>query len=216
MDSSQQHLAQISIETENNFSSSSHAIDTIAYEGRKVQPISKYEIPHRYNKDYLRILPVNTSTYYVYWEASDQMLLGNNIDLNKKELRLRLLDSNGNLLHEFSSKFALGEYFVNEIIEDMDIYVKMGIMNGNDFIELLSSNTIHTFSTQLKWPSPQSEVWIKKEKGWTEIIRSTMQHFALGMSSDQYLEEIERLKSLSSVSQERLSSTSHIKGKNNG
>jgi hypothetical protein len=53
---------------------------------------------------------------------------------------------------------------------------------------------------------------MKKTKGWTEIIRSSMQHFTLGMSSSKYIEEIEKLKSYEEFEKDNLSSYSIHKG----
>ncbi len=210
----EQTISLKSIEIENDFSSTSHTIDTMACETTKEK--SNVTIPDSYNKNYLRLLPVNTSTYYIYWEISDSLLHNHNLNLQKESLLFIVEDLKQNSLYQFTSNFGLGEFFMNHLFEDNDIYIKMGFIRDNKFIELLRSNVIHTFSTQLHYPALHNEVWIKKEKGWTEIIRSTMQHFTLGVSSAKYVEETQRLKQFSKIDEERLSSSIFHKENTNG
>lgn len=212
MSSKTQDLVNESIEVQNDFSSSSHVIDTLAQEVNERK--KEFEIPSKYDKDYLRIVLVNTSKFYIYWEVSEHTLQKYNINLHKSKLAFKVLNGN-NQLYSFESNFALGEYFLKQKIEDLDIKVKMGFFRGSDFIELLSSNTIHTFNTKIKLPDKHEEVWIKKSKGFTEIIRSTMTHFTLGMSSSKYMEEIKKLKEFEEFEKQKNSSFSLHKGNKN-
>ncbi|RXK13446.1 hypothetical protein CP965_06495 [Halarcobacter mediterraneus] len=212
MSSKTQDLLNKSIEVDDSFSSSSHTIDTLAQEVDEQK--LKFTIPSRYNKDYLRIVLVNTSKFYIYWEFSDFTLEEYGINLQKDKLYFKVINE-GNELYSFDSKFALGEYFLKEKIEDLDIQVKVGIYRNSKFIEILASNTIHTFNTKIKLPTKDSEVWINKTNGFTEIIRSTMTHFTLGMSSSKYVEELERLKEFEQYEKESLSSSSFINGGKN-
>lgn len=216
MHKSNQDLARKSISIENDFSSTSHAIDTITYDNPN-EEVNKFPIPSRYNRDYLRLLPVNLSTYYIYWEVSDQTLQQNQLDLNHDQLIFKIYHGE-RIVFEFTSSFALGEYFLDQTFEDRDIHVSIGFPKDNVFTELMHSNTVHTFSNQLKWPSPEDEIWIKREKVWIDMLTSTMQSQMMGggISSAQYIEEIERLKQLSRVNEEQFSSSSLHKGAENG
>lgn len=213
MNENAKKLINESLEIEDDFSSSSHIINSIASEIIPMQ--NSYDIPVRYNKNRLVILLVNTTSYYIYWEVDDNTIEGNNIDLNKDKLYFRLYDINGELLNTFESSFALGEYFIKEQFEDLDIYVKLYILKDDKLVELLTSNTIHTFSTTIKIPDEEDEIWIKRTKGWTEIIRSSMQHFTLGMSSAKYVEEIEQLREFDGYDKQNQSSYNLHKGKEN-
>jgi hypothetical protein len=185
-------LVKESMKLENDFSSSSHVIDTLVKEGEPV--VQEYKIPDRYNKDTLRILMVNTEKYFVYWEVSDQTLAKNNIDLGKDKLYFKVFNTDNQELYSFESSFALGKYYVKRPFENMNVYVKVGLTKEDDFIELITSNTVHTFSSQVNLPSSEDEVWIRKKMGWTEVIRSTIEHSQQGVSSAKYIEEMEKIK----------------------
>ncbi len=185
-------LVKESMKLEDDFSSSSHVIDTLVEEGEPV--VQEYEIPDRYNKDTLRILMVNTQKYFVYWEVNDETLSKNNIDLGKDKLYFKVYDSNNQELYSFESSFALGKYYVKRPFENMNVYVKVGLTKEDDFVELITSNTIHTFSSQINLPSSEDEVWIRKKMGWTEVIRSTIEHSHEGVSSAKYVEEMEKVR----------------------
>jgi hypothetical protein len=185
-------LVKESMKLENDFSSSSHVIDTLVKEGEPV--VQEYKIPDRYNKDTLRILMVNTEKYFVYWEVSDQTLAKNNIDLGKDKLYFKVFNTDNQELYSFESSFALGKYYVKRPFENMNVYVKVGLTKEDDFIELITSNTVHTFSSQVNLPSSEDEVWIRKKMGWTEVIRSTIEYSEQGVSSAKYIEEMEKIK----------------------
>jgi len=185
-------LVKESMKLENDFSSSSHVIDTLVEEGEPV--VQEYKIPDRYNKDTLRILMVNTQKYFVYWEVSDETLTKNNIDLGKDKLYFKIYDTNNQELYSFESSFALGKYYVKRPFENMNVYVKVGLTKEDDFVELITSNTVHTFSSKINLPSSEDEVWIRKKMGWTEVIRSTIEHSHEGVSSAKYVEEMEKVR----------------------
>ncbi len=213
MDSKTNELIKSSLEEEHSFSSNSHILETFVTEGEP--PVADYEIPSRYNKDTLRMLFVNTKKYFVYWEVSDKTLEDNGLDLTKDKLLFKVYDISGNELYIFESSFALGDYYIKEEFENMDIFVKLGFNENDKFIELQTSNVIHTFSSKINLPDENSEEWIKKSYGWSEVVRSTIHHYS-GVSSASYVEEIERLKHFTDEEEQRLSSLSIHEGNNNG
>lgn len=202
-------LVKKSMENENDFSSSSHVIDTLVTEGEP--PVTEYEIPTRYDKDTLRLLLVNTEKYFVYWEVSDKTIQENNIDLNKDKLHFRIYNTKGDELYNFDSSSAFGDYYVKSKFENMDIMITAGIVIDGEFKEIMNSNVVHTFSSKINLPSEEDEIWTKKRVGWTEVIRSTMEHFDQGVSSAKYVEELERLKHFTQEEEKRFSSSSIIK-----
>lgn len=207
-------LVKNSMELENDFSSSSHAIDTLVSEAEP--PASIYTIPDRYNKDTLRVLLVNTKKYYVYWEISDKTLEENNLDLSKEQLYFKVSDKEGNELFEFSSSFALGEYFVKLQFENMKIDVKVGRKVENNFKEIFNSNVVHTFSSQINLPTEEDKLWAKRNLSWTELVYSTVKETSLGTSSAEQVKELERLRHFSLMDEEKLSSSSLHKSSQEG
>ena len=211
-----ENLIKESLENENDFSSATHVIDNlVAVDKPKA---AEYEIPARYNKDTLRIVLVNTEKYFVYWEVSDKTLEEKGIDLTNEKIYFKVDDLDGNELYSFESSFALGDYYINKKFENIDILVKAGVVKYGEFIELLSSNVVHTFSSKVNFPSPEEyEELLKKGYSWTEIIRTTMEHFDKGTSSAKYVEELERLKHfIQEEAKGAVSSSSSHLGKSNG
>lgn len=213
MKTDSENLIKESLKNENDFSSASHAVDNFVTEAKPSE--NEYEIPSRYNKDTLRIILVNTEKYFVYWEVSDETLNQRSIDLNSEKLYFKIDDINGNELYSFDSSFALGDYYINSKFEDMDILVKVGILQDGEFKELFSSNVIHTFSSTIKFPSQHEyESLLSKGYSWSEIIRTTIEHFGSAGSSSKYVEELERLRNfIQENEKDKSSSTTLLKGK---
>jgi len=198
-------LVKSSMEIENDFSSTSHVIDTLVSEGEP--PATVYNIPSRYNKDTLRVLLVNTKKYYVYWEISDETLEKQGLDLSKDKIYFKVKDKEGNELFEFDSSFALGEYFVKLQFENMKIEVSVGRKVEDKFVALFDSNKVHTFSSKMNLPSKEDELWAKRNLSWSEIVHTTVKESVLGTSSAQQVRELERLRHFTLMDEQRLSST---------
>jgi len=213
MKTDSENLIEQSLKNENDFSSASHVVDNFTSEAKPIE--TEYQIPDRYNKDTLRIILVNTEKYFVYWEVSDKTLSEKNINLDKRKLYFKIVDLKGNELYSFDSSFALGDYYVNSKFEDMDIAVKVGILeNDGSFKELFGSNIVHTFSSKINFPSnDEYEQLIKKGYSFSEIIRTTIEHFDKRGSSLTYFEEVERLKNFINEGEKLSSSSIHMKGK---
>ncbi|QKF83234.1 DUF4912 domain-containing protein [Halarcobacter ebronensis] len=209
-----ENLIKESLENENDFSSATHVIDNLVAVNKP--KATEYKIPERYNKDTLRIILVNTEKYFVYWEVSDKTLAEKSIDLNKEKLYFKVDDINGDELYSFESSLALGDYYVNSEFENKDIFVKAGVIKNGEFIELISSNVIHTFSSKINFPSQEEyEELLKKGYSWTEIIRTTIEHFDMGTSSAKYVQELERLKHFIQEEEKDKFSSSSFLGKSN-
>ena len=161
---------------------------------------------------------VNTEKYFVYWEVSDKTLDNEKINLDNEKLYFKIDDINGNELYSFDSSFALGDYYINSKFGDMDILVRVGVMENGSFKELFSSNVIHTFSSKINFPSQEEyEALLSKGYSWSEIIRTTVEHFDSVGSSSKYVEELERLKTfIEENEKEKVSSSTNLKGNING
>lgn len=212
MKANETELIKKSLEFEDSFSSSAHALDSLAKEAKDIPP-TQYDIPSRYNKNRLKVLMINPRSYYVYWEISDELLEKYSIDLNIEKLIFKVFDKLGNHLFDFDSSFALGEYYLKEKFENQDIYVELGINKEEEFVKILESNNVHTFSSQINLPDENDEIWIRKNMNWSEIIKTTVRDSGDGISSAKFVEEIKRIKEYedSEILKNNLSSSSLVK-----
>ncbi len=213
MDVSTHEIATKSLEVENDFSSASHALSTMVYETTQ-EATETYTIPTRYYKDTVTLLAANTNTYYVYWEIIEATLQSYNLDLYKQKLCFRVENTQGQSLVEFESPFDLGEYFFTINAEDMDICVKMGLIRDNQFVEIMHSNVLHTFSSTIKLPDFSNEVWLEKNPSYMKIIQSHLEEINNVESSTSNIKQFERLLFFSDMLEKRKSSSSFL-GLNN-
>ncbi len=187
-----------------SFSSSTHAIETISFDS--TQAVQKeYPIPQRYYKDQLVLLPINSKKFYIYWEFTNNLLEQFEIKY-ATQIKIKVIDSQSNTIKEIDCLGEVGEYFVNDLQYTTKIRVVAGYYKDDTFIEIMYSNKIGAFNTQINYKEEDKLVYLKKEKGFTEIIRASLQHFTIGMSSASYVKEIERLQEVSKSSQNRFSS----------
>jgi len=199
MKENSKHLLDESRKLEESFSSTAHAIDTMAQEAPK-EGIRDYPIPSRYYKNRVTLLPVNQSKYYLYWEITDETLKAHNIDLNSEQLHFRIYDANG-MLYSLSSSFSVSEYFIKGVFENRKIYAKAGYMKDGAFKELFASDWVQTFSSQINLPSPDDEIWMRRGGMWSELISSSIEHLEFSGSSAKYIKELERLRFLTQMSE---------------
>jgi len=189
---------------ENSFSSSTHSIEIISFDS-KPEAQKEYHIPDRYYKNQLVLLPINSKKFYLYWEFTDTLLQEYHLE-NATQLTIKVIDTEGNTIKNIACLGEVGEYFVNDLKYTTKIKVVAGYYKDDLFIEIMHSSEIGTFNTKINYKDENNLVYLKKEKGFTEIIRASLQHFTIGMSSASYVKEIERLEEYSKMSQETLSS----------
>lgn len=202
-----------SLEVENDFSSTSHAISTMVYENSEHEN-EEFIIPSRYYCNTLTLLAINTKEHYVYWELTQDTLKNYAVDLTTQALYFKVEDTHSHVLFEFSSPFDLGEYFFTLNFEDQDICVKMGIMKNNQFVEIMQSNIVHTFSSTIKLPDVSNEQWLEKHKDYVKIIQTSLENIVFNESSLSYMKQLEQLHYLNNAIEKRTSSTSLL-GKQN-
>ncbi|MBD3789446.1 MAG: DUF4912 domain-containing protein [Campylobacterales bacterium] len=205
-----QKIVDESLKEESTFSSCTHGIDAITADNH-VNHSSHYVIPDRYNQDRVVILPVNTKKYYLYWEITPSLLEKYALH-SCNDILFRIVDELDKMVFEIHCHSEVAEYFVNQEFNCRSIKVFAGFYRENTFVAMLQSNQLKLFDKKLKFSDKQKEVWIKKEKGFTEVIRASMQHFTLGLSSASYVEEIERLKQFEAEMIKHYSSDSLVKG----
>jgi hypothetical protein len=202
-----QLIAQKSLEGENDFSSSSHAINSMGYESVQEEEQS-FVIPSAYNQNRVTLLGVNPNTYYVYWELLQATLDSFGLDLHKQQLHFRVQSLQGDCLYTFESPFDLGEYFFTLELEQSDICVKIGFLKENQFIEILTSNVVKTFSTVIKLPDVSNEVWLEKHKNCLKLIQSQFEHSKFNGSSTSHIKQFEELFYMNKVLKNTTNSTS--------
>ena len=191
-----------SLKEGDGFSSNIHAIDTVAVDVN-TQGIKHYNIPQRYYENKIVLLPVNKTKYFFYWEFSPEFIKNNKAAI--EDIFFHIVDEKHNLLESIQCQGELGQYFF-EIKSDVKLLeIIARYKHGVQLKHLLASNKATVFNSEIK--IPQSDVWINKQKGFTEVIRSSLQHFTLGMSSKNYVDEISRLKEFEKISKGSFSSS---------
>lgn len=189
----------------NDFSSTTHSIETISFDSSLIAP-KEYQIPERYYKNQLVLLPINSKKFYIYWEFTSALLEKFHLEY-ATQIKFKVVNSEAQTLKDIDCLGEVGEYFVNDLKYTTRIKVIAGYYNQDGlFIEIMQSNQIGAFNTEINYKEEDKLVYLKKEKGLTEIIRSSLSHFTLGMSSASYVKEIERLQEFSKLSKDTLSS----------
>ncbi|KIM09034.1 MAG: hypothetical protein KU38_09365 [Sulfurovum sp. FS08-3] len=199
MNENNKYLIKESIQKD-SFSSATHTMDTMAQEIPK-EGIREYPIPSRYYKDRVTLLPVNQSKYYLYWEITDETLHKHGIDLNSQQLHFEIYDAKG-MVFSLSSSFSVSEYFIKGVFEERIIYAKAGFMEDGIFKELLASQPIHTFTSQINLPADNDEIWMRRGSVWSELVHASTTHLEFSGSSAKYIKELERLRFLTRMAQE--------------
>lgn len=192
-----------SLKDENSFSSNTHGIDTVSKDVN-TDGLKDYPIPSRYNKTKLVLLPVNKTRYYFYWEFAEDFIHEQKIDLN--DVSFHIIDEKHKLIENIKCQNNYGQYFFELKHPCKNIQIVARYKHGIQLKRLLESNIVKIFNTEIKLSD--EDVYINIKKGFTEVIRASMQHFTLGMSSKNYVDEIERLKEFNKISQEHFSSYS--------
>lgn len=189
-------LTQKSLESQGNFSSSTHILDSLNYENSK-KGYGNFQIDDRYYQNCIRILPVNVSKYYIYWELNE----------DKTSEFLFNIYANNTLVHKFNSKDSLGEFYLNESYDDSDLFVTVGYVKNDKYIETLQSNTIHTFNTTIKYPKIDDQVWLSKSEKLSKLIYRSVENSSLNFSSEKLADEMKWIEYLSQKQITQLSSS---------
>jgi hypothetical protein len=99
-------------------------------------------IAQRYNKDKLVLLPINPNSSFVYWEIGDKTLERFGIDPENVQLFFKLFDAANHEIIEFSSSFAIGNYYINHESNHKSLYVKLFLNVDGKLEYILNSNII--------------------------------------------------------------------------
>lgn len=195
-------LIEESLKEETSFSSNEHGINSVVQDSN-ISALINYSIPQKYNKTKIVLLPVNKNKFYFYWEFTNKFLNDNLVDL--KDITFHIVDENHNLITIIKCESEYGEYFyINKHNNIKSIKVIAVYKHGIQFKHLLDSNSLKVMNKEII--IPKDDVWINKQKGFTEIIRASMTHFTIGMSSKNYVDEIASLREYEKLSKENFSS----------
>lgn len=207
MDEKQKNLIQESSK-EDSFSSHIHTIEL----NKEIIVQEDFEIPLKYNKNRLVLLPVNTTKYYFYWEFTSEFFNYNNKKLDS--IVLRVMNEDLNEVLSFETSEELGEYFFTKNINDKNIFVEVGFYLEKEFIALLTTKTIKPFSKNITYTTLENEVWMEKQKGFSEIIKSSLDPNIIGLSSSEYAKEVRRIEEFIKTNIDSYSSKDLIKDDN--
>ena len=197
-------LIKESLEEESGFSSNVHSIETISSQNN-ITVQKEYHIPNRYYKEQLVLMPINSKKFYIYWEFTNNTIEKFGLT-SANEIKFKVIDSENQLLKLIDCMNDVGEYFVTDLQYTTQIKIVAGFYRDDIFVEILHSNTIEPFNTQINYRQEDELVYMKKERGFREIIRSSLVHYTIGMSSAAYVTQIERLKEYENLSQNIYSS----------
>ena len=155
--------------TEDSVSSKISLDYTLGVEA-SIQKCEDIEIPHRYFRNYLTVLPVNVRAIFVYWEVTDSLMKQNGVSF---PLILKIYDESGELLR-FGVFEDLGSTYANAYWNEKGIFAELGYLNENDeFISLISSNKLGMPSDRLHVSN--SETWMSKQENFEEIIKASLE-----------------------------------------
>lgn len=145
------------------------------------------EIPTRYYKDYLKVLPVNVQTVFVYWELTQDCLQTYDVSL---PLVLKIFDEeNGNELLRVGVTSDVGSTYLNAYWSEKKVVAEIGYLEEGDFKPVLSSNHLTMPSNQLHVES--SSKWLEKASKIENIIKASMEEDT--PSSSATIKQIENI-----------------------
>ncbi len=106
------------------------------------KPHTQYEIPHFYDINTLKIIAVNPSKLYSYWEITEDLLSQHQISADQLKLRVAFIeDLNENMAEEVSINARLGNYYFEMEMDFKKVIARIGFYNKDgNFITLLNSN----------------------------------------------------------------------------
>jgi hypothetical protein len=196
------------VSTEDSFSSNTHPTLLFGEEAKGFAGEDEFKIPSRYEASYLRLLPVNVNTVFVYWEITDFLIstVANEFDT----FALKLLDGEKKEIVSFYFKDRLSSRYINAYIPSKNIVAVIGVIDLNGtFHEILRSNSVLMPSDVML--ESLEESWMSKKSEWMELIRASVSHFSHAKSSISIVKEMEFLKKYGQRSVSGMSSSELVK-----
>ncbi|MEY4504448.1 MAG: hypothetical protein RL154_742, partial [Pseudomonadota bacterium] len=160
--------------------SSRVSLDSILSVEANIKPQDNIEIPSRYYRNYLKVLPVNVQTVFVYWEVTSALLEEKSASL---PLVIKLFDTNEpNELLRFGIYEEVGSTYLNAYWNEKKLTAEIGYVSEDGvFVPILSSGKLSMPSDKLHIAKEQT--WMKKVENFEEIIRASISYDTPSSSS---------------------------------
>ena len=153
------------------------------------KPIAEIrETPMGYNVDTVVIMPVNTSTSFIYWEVTEKLLNGRRESLldGSSQLTLKVFETDRRReIYSFPIKDRIGKHYVKCCDSFNQLVAEIGMLRGERFTGLLRSSPSNVHSSAGN--SDSNEVWMRK-------IRNT--HKIVSVSDSESVKKSSRLHAL--------------------
>lgn len=138
-----------------------------------------FDLPDAYGKDKLVMLPVNSRWVYLYWDFSAETKrrisrYGERIVLRVYDVTNIVFDgSNAHRVKEVKPSRETNNWYLKVDLSDADYLAEIGIMENNEFVPLIRSNTVRTPAAFPKFK--EREEWLimnSQEKKAVNAIES--------------------------------------------
>ena len=132
------------------------------------KPHTQYEIPHFYDINTLKIIAVNPSKLYSYWELTDEILSQHQISVDQLTLRVAFIENlNERTIEEISINRKLGNSYFEIPMDFKKVIARIGFYNKDgEFITILNSNI---------FIAPNSKVITEGEIIWRNLNTKELQ-----------------------------------------
>ena len=106
------------------------------------KPHTQYEIPHFYDINTLKIIAVNPTKLYSYWELTEDILSQHQISADQLKIRVAFIENlDERVVEEVSINTRLGNYYFKIEMDFKKVIARIGFYNKNgEFITILNSN----------------------------------------------------------------------------
>jgi hypothetical protein len=94
--------------TEDSFSSNTHPTLLFGEEAKGFVGEDEFKIPSKYETSYLRLLPANVNTVFVYWEITDSLISSAVSEFDTFALKLLDIDQKEIMSFYFKDRLYLG------------------------------------------------------------------------------------------------------------
>jgi len=206
------NLINESLDESTSFSSNTHTIAKVVYDNNIEQKI--YNIEDTYDSNVLVLLPINKKRVYFYWEFSQEFLDKNIVKI--EDITFHILDQKHNLVDTIKCSYIYGEYFYN-LKGDIETLSSLKIAaiykQETLYKNILESNSIKLFSTNINYPESSDMVYMKRSKEFYEVLKNTLDHFTFDISSSQYKLQTKKLQEYVDISKQNVSSNTNLKDK---